>query len=233
MGADPMRRSARPRRTRWSQRGRVRVLGLIAAAVVVGGCGGSTAGSGGGADAGRNGATAGGRTVATTASGSPGSGRVTSPVRGKSTVTPGKSTAGSSQAQATARMFSGQAGAARFRVLVGDVCLAVRAGAPAAVGRKATDAELRTHVLAGADAATRTLTAFGRLQAPAQALGRLRPLTADYRRLQALYASVLAAGAPAPHAFLAELERDEQQTAAAAIAAGVPGCAPATTTRGG
>jgi hypothetical protein len=210
------------------------VLGLIAAAVVVGACGGSTARSGGG-DAGRNGATTGGRTVATSASGSTGPGRVKSAVRGKSTVTPGKSTAGSTQAQAqaTARTFSGRAGAARFRVLVGDVCLAVRAGAPAAIGRKATDAELRTHVLAGADAARRTLTAFGRLQAPAEALGRLRPLTADYRRLQSLYASVLAAGAPAPHAFLAELERDEQQTAAAAIAVGIPACAPATAPRGG
>jgi hypothetical protein len=129
---------------------------------------------------------------------------------------------------ATSRAFSGKAGAARFRVLVGDICLAVRTGAPGPLGSGATDAAIRTHAVAGARAARRTLTAFDRLQAPTTALAQLRPLSAGYQKLTSLYASVLGAGAPAPRAFRAALIREEQRTAAAAFTAGFAACAPAT-----
>src|SRR5436309_16076024 len=45
---------------------------------------------------------------------------------------------------ATSRAFSGKAGAARFRVLVGDICLAVRADAPAPLAPGATGAAIPT-----------------------------------------------------------------------------------------
>lgn len=129
---------------------------------------------------------------------------------------------------ATSRAFSGKAGAARFRVLVGDICLAVRTGAPGPLGSGATDAAIRTHAVAGAQAARRTLTAFDRLRAPTTALAQLRPLSAGYQKLTSLYASVLGAGAPGPRAFRAALIREEQRTAAAAFTAGFAACAPAT-----
>jgi hypothetical protein len=128
----------------------------------------------------------------------------------------------------TSRAFAGTAGTARFRVLVGDVCLAVRAGAPGPLGSGSTDAAIRAHAVAGARAARRTLTAFDRLQAPTTALAQLRPVSSGYQRLTSLYASVLGAGAPAPRAFRAALVREEQRTAAAAFAAGFAACAPAT-----
>jgi hypothetical protein len=129
---------------------------------------------------------------------------------------------------ATARAFSGKAGAARFRVLVGDICLAVRTGAPGPLGSGATDAAIRTHAVAGAQAARRTLTAFDRIRAPTTALAHLRPVSAGYQKLTSLYASVLGAGAPGPRAFRAALIREEQRTAAAAFTAGFAACAPAT-----
>ncbi|HWH10578.1 MAG TPA: hypothetical protein VG165_05585 [Solirubrobacteraceae bacterium] len=214
MRADPIRRSATPGRTRWPAWGRARSLAAVAAPVVLCACGSSSVASSGG-----SGPPARAAAHATATTPVPGSSAITSGPRVGTTA---------AQAKAGAREFAGRTGAARFRVLVGDVCLAVRAGAPTALGRQPSDAAIRSHVVAASAAAARILTAFVRLQAPAAALDQLRPLKADYQRLGSLYASVLAAGAPAPHAFLGELARQEQKTSAEASLAGVPGCAPAT-----
>jgi hypothetical protein len=139
---------------------------------------------------------------------------------------PATSTAG-----ATAQAFAGSAGAARFLLLVNDVCRVVRAGAPAPLAASAPDAAIRAHAAAGAAAAQKTLTAFARLRAPTTALARLRPLNADYVKLAGLYRTLLSAGAPRPHAFLAAIGLAEQRTAVAARAVGLAACAPATRAR--
>ncbi len=145
----------------------------------------------------------------------------TSPVPG---VRPaGPAPAGS----ANAREFAGRAGAARFRVLVNDVCQAVRARAPAALDPRASDAAVRSHAAAGAAATRGTLTAFVRLSAPTTALVLLRPLSGDYERLARLYADVVRPGSAHPRAYLPAITRAERTAAAAALAGGFPACGPA------
>jgi hypothetical protein len=131
----------------------------------------------------------------------------------------------------TATPFSGRAGAARFLGLVNSVCRTVRAGAPPALAAGAGDQTIRAHAERGAAAAQRTLTAFGRLNAPTTALAKLRLLNAAYVELAALYRTVLRPGGPPPHAFLAAIRLQENRTSLAAVAAGLAPCGPQTANR--
>lgn len=139
----------------------------------------------------------------------------------------GSTTSGSTATGPAAHTATAQAQPAhRFLLLANFVCRTVSTGATAGLQRGATRAELAARAPRSAAAARRMAVSLDRLRSQSPNPAAIAQLVGAYRSLERLYLSAAKLGAGSATRLVGEIVDAERRGTAAALALGIPSCAP-------